>query len=118
MNTNFPSDSVVSLEASIGPPWQLRLYIVGQAPKSLAANINLRAICELYLPQQYRIEVIDLLNTPEAAELDHIVAVPTTLKLNPLPLARVIGDLRDFEKARLGLGIALIESTSDYDITQ
>lgn len=89
----------------MGPQWQLRLYVVGQAPKSLAALINLKAICESHLPEQYHIEVIDLLDTPEAAERDHVVAVPTTLKIAPPPQARVIGDLRDYEKARLGLGI-------------
>ncbi len=85
--------------------WHLRIYVVGQAPKSLAALINLKAICEQHLPDQYRIEVIDLLNSPEAADMDHIVAVPTTVKINPPPSTRVIGDLRDQEKARLGLGI-------------
>lgn len=85
--------------------WHLRIYVVGQAPKSLAALINLKAICEQHLPDQYHIEVIDLLNSPEAADLDQIVAVPTTLKINPPPSARVIGDLRDLEKSRLGLGI-------------
>ncbi len=107
MTITHTTESPVTAEMSIGPPWQLRLYVVGQAPKSLAALINLKAICEQHLPEQYHIEVIDLLNTPEAAELDHVVAVPTTLKLNPPPQARVIGDLRDLEKARLGLGIAL-----------
>lgn len=95
----------------MGPPWHLRLYVVGQAPKSLAALINLKAICEQHMPDQYHIEVIDLLNTPEAAERDHVVAVPTTLKVSPPPQARIIGDLRDLEKARLGLGIVFRSPT-------
>ncbi len=107
MTINPTLESPMTAETSIGPPWQLRLYVVGQAPKSLAALINLKAICEQHLLEQYHIEVIDLLTTPEAAELDHVVAVPTTLKLTPPPQSRVIGDLRDLEKARLGLGIAL-----------
>lgn len=108
-------DSPVFTETGMGPPWQLRLYVVGQAPKSLAALINLKAICEQHLPEQYHIEVIDLLNFPEAAELDHVIAVPTTLKLNPPPQARVIGDLSDLEKARMGLGIAYRPSTTNTD---
>lgn len=106
MNTS-PIDPTIAEGSSLSPQWQLRLFVVGQAPKSLAALINLKAICESHLPEQYHIEVIDLLDTPEAAERDHVVAVPTTLKVTPPPQARVIGDLRDFEKARLGLGIAL-----------
>lgn len=86
--------------------WHLRIYVVGQAPKSLAALINLKAICEQHLTDQYRIEVIDLLNSPEAADLDQIVAVPTTVKIAPPPSAKIIGDLRDLEKTRLGLGIS------------
>ena len=101
---NPTSDCSSEIEAN-DDCWHLRIYVVGQAPKSLAALINLKAICEQHLPDQYHIEVVDLLNSPEAAELDQIVAVPTTVKLKPPPSNRVIGDLRDHEKSRMGLGI-------------
>lgn len=95
--------------------WHLRIYVVGQAPKSLAALINLKAICEKYLPEQFHIEVIDLLNSPEAAELHQIIAVPTTVKMKPPPAARVIGDLRDTEKTCSGLGISTFSDKHSHD---
>ena len=57
--------------------YNLRLYVAGQTPKSLAAIANLKRICEEHLSGRYVVEVIDLLVTPQLAEGDQIVALPT-----------------------------------------
>jgi len=44
--------------------WQLRLYVAGQTPRSLAAFSNLKKICESHLDGRYSIEVIDLVEQP------------------------------------------------------
>lgn len=83
--------------------WVLRLYIAGQTPKSLAAVSNLHQICEQHLAGQYDIEVIDLLEKPQLAEGDKIVAIPTLVRMLPLPIRKIIGDLSDTEKTLVGL---------------
>jgi circadian clock protein KaiB len=85
--------------------YNLRLYVAGQTPKSLAAIANLKRICEHHLVGRYTIEVIDLLLTPQLAAGDQIVALPTLVRHLPPPLKRIIGDLADTERLLVGLDI-------------
>lgn len=85
--------------------FNLRLYVAGQTPKSLAAIANLKKICEENLAGRYSIEVIDLLVTPQLAAGDQIVAIPTLVRRLPPPLKRMIGDLSDSEKVIVGLDL-------------
>ena len=82
---------------------ELRLYIAGQTPRSAGAFANLKKLCEEHLPGRYKIEVIDLLEHPQLAAGDQIVAVPTIVKMLPEPLRRVGGDLSHTERALVGL---------------
>jgi len=81
----------------------LRLYVAGQTPKSLAAFANLRKICETHLAGRYEIEVIDLIERPQLARGDEIVAIPTLVRKLPEPITQVIGDLSDTERVLVGL---------------
>ncbi|HEY0233189.1 MAG TPA: circadian clock KaiB family protein [Dokdonella sp.] len=85
--------------------FNLRLYVAGQTPKSLAAIANLKALCEDHLAGRYNIEVVDLLVTPQLAAGDQIVALPTLVRRLPPPLKRVIGDLSNTERVLVGLDI-------------
>src|ERR1700722_12868763 len=51
----------------------LRLYVAGQTPKCMRALVNLKRICEQYLANRYRIEMIDLLDDPALARGDQIL---------------------------------------------
>ncbi len=84
-------------------PWLLRLYIAGQSSKSTTAMTNLRRICEEHLAGHFCIEVIDLLEKPQLAEGDKVIAIPTVVRKLPEPLRKIIGDLSDTEKALIGL---------------
>jgi circadian clock protein KaiB len=84
---------------------ELRLYVAGQTPKSLAALSNLRRICSEYVGQRYHIEVIDLLKNPKLAQGDQIIAIPTLVRSLPQPLRRIIGDLSDTERVLVGLDL-------------
>jgi circadian clock protein KaiB len=90
-----------SLEAA--EHWELRLYVAGQTPKSLAAFTNLKKICETHLKGKYKIEVIDLLAHPELARRDQIVALPTLIRRLPPPVKRIIGDLSNKERTLVGM---------------
>lgn len=87
--------------------WDLRLYIAGQTPKSIAAFANLKKLCEEHLPGRYQIEVIDLLENPQLAAGDQIVAIPTLVRKLPEPLRKIVGDLRDTERTLVGLQLRL-----------
>ena len=90
---------------------ELRLYVAGQTSRSLAAIDNLRRICEQKLKGRYTIEVIDLVQTPQLARADQIVAIPTLVKKLPPPLRRIIGDLSNSERVLIGLDIRPVDST-------
>lgn len=83
--------------------WQLRLYVAGQTPKSIAAFANLKRMCEEHLAGRYRIEVVDLLRNPKLASGDQIVAVPTLVRRLPHPVRKIIGDLSNTERVLVGL---------------
>ncbi|MHB0955317.1 MAG: circadian clock protein KaiB [Pirellulaceae bacterium] len=88
-----------------GEKWELRLYVAGQTPKSVTAFTNLKRICEEHLAGQYRIEVIDLLENPQLAEGDQILAIPTLVRKLPEPVKKIIGDLSNVERVLVGLDL-------------
>ncbi len=83
----------------------LRLYVAGQTKKSLTAFANLKNICEEHLRGKYRIEVIDLLENPQLAKGDQILAIPTLVRKLPPPLKKIIGDLSNTERVIVGLDL-------------
>lgn len=87
--------------------WNLRLYVAGQTPRSLLAFANLKSICEECLQGRYTIEVIDLLKTPQLAQDDQILAIPTLVRKIPVPFRKIIGDLSNTERVLVGLDLKL-----------
>ena len=85
--------------------FNLKLYITGHTQKSELAISNLRKICEEDLNGQFEMEIIDILERPNLAEDEKILATPTLIKELPLPLRCIIGDLSDKEKVLLGLDL-------------
>jgi circadian clock protein KaiB len=83
--------------------WDLRLYVAGQTPRSVTAFANLKKICEQHLSGHYNIEVVDLVKHPQLAAGDQILAIPTLVRKLPQPLRKIVGDLRDTERALVGL---------------
>jgi circadian clock protein KaiB len=83
----------------------LRLYITGRTSRSNRAIVNLQDICKKELKGQYRMEVIDVLERPQLAEDERILATPTLIKQLPPPIRRIIGDLSDIEQVLLGLDL-------------
>ncbi len=100
-----PAAHPTSLESWPGRTWEFTLYIAGQTPRSLAAVENLDNICQQYLRDRSRVEVVDLVQHPELARSDQIVAIPTLVRKAPWPVRRIIGDLSDTERVLNGLRI-------------
>lgn len=85
--------------------WVLRLYVAGQTPNSVKAFANLKKICEEHLKGKYTIEVIDLLENPQLAQGDQILAIPTLVRKLPPPVRKIVGDLSKTEQVLVGLDL-------------
>lgn len=91
----------------------LRLYVTGRTARSERAIENLKRICADELSGQYEMEIVDVLEHPQLAEDEKIIATPTLVKLLPPPLRRLIGDLSDTEKVVLGLDVQTHKDSSE-----
>jgi circadian clock protein KaiB len=93
------------VRATEPPITELRLYVAGLTPRSITAIANLKQICEQHLDGRYKIEVVDLLENPQLARGDQILAVPTLVRKLPKPMKKIIGDLSNTERVLVGLDL-------------
>lgn len=99
------SERAIGTATAAGQTYELRLYVAGQTPKSILALANLRHICEEHLQGRYEIEVIDLVENPQLAQGDQILALPTLVRRLPEPIKKIIGDLSNTERVLVGLDL-------------
>ena len=71
----------------------LRLYIAGFAPASMRTLAHLRALCDSHFKGRGQLEVIDILQRPDLARADRIIAVPALVQESPPPKRTRIEDL-------------------------
>ena len=83
----------------------MRLYIANNAPNSVRAIANLEAICKTHLVDNFKLEIIDVLEYPQRALADGILVTPSLAKLSPSPTARIVGNLSDTGSVLHALGI-------------
>ena len=86
----------------------IKLYVTGRTPRAQHAIANLKQICEKELGGRYELVVIDVLERPQLAEDEKILATPTVVKELPVPIRRIIGDLSDTERVLLGLDLRTV----------
>ncbi len=96
----------------------LKLYITGRSPRAERAIANLRRLCKEELEGCYELEIIDVLEHPQLAEDDRILATPTLIKQLPPPLRRVIGDLSNRDKVLLGLDVRPRDQRAEEEESQ
>lgn len=90
------------------PRLELRVYVLDRSARSAVIVANLERLCELRVPGRYRIQIVDLLKSPDRCREDQIVAVPTVERHWPLPRRRVIGTLANLERAAAGLELGAV----------
>ena len=83
--------------------WLLKLYVSGTGHRSRTARANLEYICRQNIKHEFRIEVIDLQQDPALAREHEIVAVPMVVRVAPVPIRKVVGDLSDTPRALFAL---------------
>jgi circadian clock protein KaiB len=101
----LPATQPPSPEPGSADFWDLRLYVAGRTPRSVAALANLEKICGEHLAGKYRVEVIDLMANPQLARTDQILAIPTLVRKLPAPVRKIIGDLSQTERVLVGLDV-------------
>lgn len=110
-----PDEDEARSEGATSDVWTLRLYVAGQTPKSIMAFANLKNICEEHLAGRYKIEIIDLLENPQLASGDQILAIPTLVRKLPEPVRKIIGDLSNTERVLVGLDLRSQEQGGDLN---
>ena len=97
--------------------FKLRLFVTGKRPNAQRAIANLKRICERDLQGMYELEIIDVLENPQLAEDERILATPTLIRDLPPPLRRIIGDLSNSQKVLWGLELLpILNSDQKKDI--
>jgi circadian clock protein KaiB len=93
----------------------LRLYVTGKSGHSVAAIRNLERLCAEELKSDYEIEVIDVLEHPQLAEDEKILATPTLVRRLPTPMRKIIGDLSRLDQVLIGLDLVPRGSSSQEE---
>ena len=83
----------------------LKLFVAGNSSLSASAIQNIRRICDTHIQGNYDLEVVDIFQQPDLARSEQIVAVPTVIKILPLPLKRLVGDLSEGDRLLVGLDL-------------
>jgi len=94
-----------SATSAVTPTLVMRLYVVNSAPNSLLAIANLAAICKEFLKDNFKLEIVDVLEQPLRALADGILVTPSLAKLSPSPAANIVGNLSDKSGVMRALGI-------------
>ena len=97
--------AAVKFEEGFPETWELRLFVAGQTPKSVTALANSEKCCEQHLKSRCKLEVVDLLVSPQLTEGDQILAIPTLVRRVPEPIRKIIDDLSNEARVLVGFGV-------------
>jgi circadian clock protein KaiB len=84
---------------------QLKLFVTGQTRRSDVGIANLQHILDNDLGIEYELAIVDILEQPQLAEDERILATPTLIKVSPAPACRIIGDFSDRKQVLGVLGV-------------
>ena len=103
---NTPSQKVTPALPGDRETTLFRLYVANETPNSARAVANLQSICQKHLPGHCKIEMVDILQEPLRALSEEVLVTPTLVRLSPLPVRKILGDLSDRAAVLLALGLA------------
>jgi circadian clock protein KaiB len=87
-----------------------RVFVAGESWRSQRVVRSLHELCADHGISRYSVEVIDVLEDPDRAERDRVLALPMVMRVAPEPAARVVGDLSDGPLAAEVLGLTQPEA--------
>ncbi|MBD2325628.1 circadian clock KaiB family protein [Alkalinema sp. FACHB-956] len=80
------------------PTYVFHLYLSSRSGNVQRILQNLHTLLEQCIDQPYTLKMIDISKNPEQAELDQVTAMPTLVRVSPLPMRRIVGDLEDADR--------------------
>lgn len=86
-------------------PIEFRLFVVSDTLPSNRALVHLREVMSGMPEDRWHLDIVDVLSDPEQADRDRVIAVPTLIRVRPLPERRITGDLSDLDRLRRILGL-------------
>nr|WP_294524994.1 circadian clock KaiB family protein [uncultured Rhodopila sp.] len=104
------------MQATEPPPeitHRLRLIVAGSTLRSRRAIENLKRVCSQRLAGQSDLEIIDIYQQPQFAREYDVIAAPTLVKLLPLPVRRIVGDLSEEDRLLRALDLAVLPSLGE-----
>jgi circadian clock protein KaiB len=87
------------------PCVELTLFVSGASDLSARAITGARQLCDQHIPGSHLV-VIDLNEDPAAAVGSGVLATPTLVRSQPLPVRRHVGDLSRVDKVLLALDLS------------
>lgn len=85
--------------------YKFTLYICGLTPASEEAVANLRTLFEQNPDVDVEFTIVDVLERPDLAESQGVVATPTLVRDNPSPREFFVGNLSDTTSIKRACGI-------------
>jgi circadian clock protein KaiB len=82
------------------------LYTVDEAPSSVRARRQVERLQQLLGQGELEIEVIDVLERPDLAEEEEVLATPMLIRSRPSPRRKIVGDLSDWETVLASLNLS------------
>lgn len=79
-------------------PAKLSLYVAGNNPKTEKLIAHVRSLCEQSFGADVLFEVVNVLEHPEIAERESIMATPTLVREYPLPRRHIVGDFTQTDR--------------------
>ncbi len=94
-----PSTPTIATSSSSKPfSYVLRMFVSGHNAATEKTLKNLHQVLEQGLGQPYTLKVIDVFKHPEQAELNHVAATPTLVRVYPEPVRKIVGEFEDMDK--------------------
>lgn len=93
-----PPSSNTTSSTDDGAELVLRIYLSGLSGRSKIARTIAQGLCDEY--PGATLEVVDVLERPDLAEKERVLATPTLVRVRPLPQVRLVGDMSDEAKVR------------------
>ena len=107
LSTTEQFERALTALASAG--YDLTLFVSGASPLSARAVENARVICDAHLAGRYTLTVVDVRNEPGEVISSGVLAVPTLVRVAPLPRRIVVGDLSDTARVLHALDLPALD---------
>jgi circadian clock protein KaiB len=97
---------------SAQPDFELTLFVSGASEISARAIANARSLCDTHLGGRGRLLVVDVHESSTVALAAGVLAVPTLVRDQPLPVRRFVGDLAHVDRVLHALDLTGDASTT------